>query len=228
MKVIHENIQFVQSKIAKAAARAGRNGDESKLLIVSKTFTSERIAEAVEFGCELFGENRVQELLAKKPLLPAHLKWHLIGHLQSNKVRKILPHVEVLQGVDSLDIARDIQRIAGELGLFPKIFLEINVAAESTKFGFPPEVLERQLENLLELDRLDIMGLMCIPPPGKTAEDSRRYFVRLRELRDHLEQSANVKLPELSMGMSGDYEVAVEEGATIVRVGSAIFGPRLG
>jgi pyridoxal phosphate enzyme (YggS family) len=130
--------------------------------------------------------------------------------------------------VDSLSIAKDIDRVAAELGLFPKVLLEVNVAGEGTKFGFTPDALRRQIEELLGLGRLEIVGLMAIPPLANDSEDSRQYFIRLRELRDEVQREARVILPELSMGMSGDFEVAIEEGATLVRVGSALFGERRG
>jgi pyridoxal phosphate enzyme (YggS family) len=224
--LIDENLTDVQLKIAGAAAKSGRNPQDVELLVVSKTFGADRVREVVDAGQRLFGENRVQELLAKAPLLPDFLRWHLIGHLQSNKVRKVLPVVEALHGVDSVGIARDIDRIATELGLFPKVYLEVNVAGEASKFGFSPGGLEAAMDEILSLGRLEVLGLMCVPPVSREAQDSRRYFVKLRELRDRLEDRAGIKLPGLSMGMSGDYEVAVEEGATVVRVGSAIFGGR--
>ncbi|MEI6535210.1 MAG: YggS family pyridoxal phosphate-dependent enzyme [Verrucomicrobiaceae bacterium] len=226
MTLIHDNIDNVKSKIAEALARSGRSADSVELLAVSKTFSADIIREAVDAGLRFFGENKVQEILAKQPLLPARLRWHLIGHLQSNKIRKILPFVEAIQSVDSLDLARDIDRVAAELGLFPKVYLEVNVAAEASKFGFAPAALESQIEDLLKLDRLEIQGLMCIPPPAPDAGDSRKYFVFLREFRDRLEKQTGAPFNALSMGMSHDYAIAVEEGATIVRVGSAIFGGR--
>ncbi len=219
-------IDIVRSSIAEAARRSGRDAEDVELLAVCKTFSAEVVHEAVEAGLRLFGENRVQEFLAKQPLLPSHLRWHLIGHLQSNKIRKVLPCVEAIQSVDSLDLARDIDRVAAEMGLFPKVYLEVNVAAEASKFGFATAMLESQLENLLALKRLEIQGLMCIPPPGRKPEDSRKYFIFLREFRDTLEKQSGATFAKLSMGMSHDYAVAVEEGATIVRVGSAIFGSR--
>lgn len=223
---LHDNLIFVQSKIAAAAARAGRDAADVELVAVTKTFPVEVIREAVEAGHRLFGENRVQELLSKQPDLPSTLRWHLIGHLQSNKVRKVLPAVEAIHSVDSLDLAQDINRIAGEMGQYPRIYLEVNVAGEASKHGFTPTKLEAGLEALLALDRLEILGLMCVPPMAKEPEESRKHFVFLRDFRDKLEKLAGVPFPGLSMGMSGDYEVAVEEGATIVRVGSAIFGKR--
>jgi pyridoxal phosphate enzyme (YggS family) len=223
---IRENLEQVQSNIATAAAKARRKPEDVELVAVSKTFPVETIREAVDAGQLLFGENKVQELLRKTPDLPAKLRWHLIGHLQSNKVRKVLPVVEMIQSVDSIELAYDINRIAGELGVFPKILLEVNVAEEASKHGFPAHKLETQLEDLLQCDRIEIHGLMCIPPISEEPEDSRKYFVFLREYRDKLEKLAGTKFPTLSMGMSGDYAVAVEEGATFVRVGSAIFGRR--
>ncbi len=186
------------------------------------------IAEAIDAGQLVFGESRVQEARAKVPLLPGRARWHFIGHLQKNKIRHALPIFELFHGIDSLELARDLDRIAGEAGVFPKVLLEVNVAGEATKFGFTPEKLRAQLEELLALGRLQIDGLMCLPPPGPRAEDSRKYFTALRELREALRTEARVPLPQLSMGMSGDFAVAVEEGATLVRVGTAIFGDRRG
>lgn len=226
MNTVAEKIDAARCAISDAARRSGRGAEDVELLAVCKTFPAEAVREAVEAGQRLFGENRVQELLSKQPLLPSHLRWHLIGHLQSNKIRKVLPCVEAIQGVDSLALARDIDRVAGELGLFPKVYLEVNVAAEASKFGFAPAMLEAQLEELITLKRLEIQGLMCIPPQGKEAEDSRKHFIFLREFRDKLERQSGASLAKLSMGMSHDYAIAVEEGATLVRVGSAIFGGR--
>ena len=226
MAAVADNLAAIRERLAKAAEGAGRKASDVELLAVSKTFPVEAIQEAVDAGQTLFGENKAQELLAKQPALPSRLRWHIIGHLQSNKVRKILPIVEAIHSVDSLDLAKDINRIAAELGLFPKVYLEINVAAESTKFGFNPQAAREQLEALYGLERLEIQGLMCIPPFSANAEDSRRYFVILRGLRDELEKLGGAPLPRLSMGMSHDFEIAIKEGSTIVRVGSAIFGSR--
>lgn len=226
MTAVADHLAAVKLRIAEAARRAGRGGDDVELLAVCKTFPAEVVREAVDAGHRLFGESRVQELLAKQPLLPSNLRWHFIGHLQSNKVRKLLPAVEAVHGTDSVDLARDINRIAGELGMFPKVYLEVNVAGEASKHGFTPAVLEMRIEELFALDRLEILGLMCVPPPVREVEDSRKYFVTLRELRDRLEKRTGAPLPGLSMGMSHDFEVAIEEGATIVRVGTAIFGER--
>jgi pyridoxal phosphate enzyme (YggS family) len=226
MPSLQENLESVRERIAAAAERASRNVSEIELVAVSKTHPAEVIREASEAGQVLFGENRVQEALAKIPLLPGKLRWHLIGHLQSNKVRKALPHFELIHGVDSLDLARDIDRIAGEEGFFPRLLLEVNVSGEGSKHGFDPSVLERHLEELLALPRLQIEGFMTMAPLAPEAQASRPHFRFLRELRDRLAQMSGIPFPTLSMGMSGDYEVGVEEGATLVRVGSAIFGGR--
>ncbi|MEI6562262.1 MAG: YggS family pyridoxal phosphate-dependent enzyme [Verrucomicrobiota bacterium] len=222
------NLKSIQEQIAGAAARSGRRAEEITLVAVSKTHSPEAILEAVDAGQLVLGENRVQEARAKMPLLPGRLRWHLLGHLQSNKIRQALPVFERIHAVDSLALARDINRIAGELGLFPKVLLEVNVAGESSKFGFAPDALRAAMEDLLALDRVAIDGLMTIPPFAPEAESSRKYFAALRELRDALSSEFRVPLPELSMGMSGDFAVAVEEGATFVRIGTALFGERQG
>ena len=168
----------------------------------------------------------MQEARAKIPLLPSRLRWHFIGHLQKNKVRHALALFELFHGIDLLALAEELQRIAEEEGMRPRILLEVNLAGEASKHGFAPSAVGRDLETLLSLGRLTIEGLMTIPPLAPEAEMSRRYFVMLRELRERLEAEFEVKLPHLSMGMSGDFEVAIEEGATLVRVGAAIFGGR--
>ena len=226
MNDLSDCLQAIRDRISAAAQRCGRDPASIELLAVSKTFPVEAIREAVAAGQLLFGENKVQEILAKAPQLPASLQWHLIGHLQSNKVRKVLPQVKAIHSIGSLDLARDVDRIAAELGLFPQVYLEVNVGDESSKHGFSDEKLRANLEALYSLKRLEIQGLMCIPPFDPDPTLSRPYFTKLRTLRDELEQRGGAPLPLLSMGMSHDFDIAVEEGATIVRVGSAIFGAR--
>ena len=226
MPSLRENLENVRARIDAAAARAGRDPGAVELVAVSKTHPVEEIREVEEAGQSLFGESRVQEALVKIPLLPGRLRWHFIGHLQANKVRKALPLFELIHGVDSMEIARDIDRIGAELGLHPRVLLEVNVSGEGSKHGFDPEALERDLEALLSLPRLQVEGFMTMAPLAPEAEASRPYFASLRALRDRLAVRAGIPLGTLSMGMSGDYEVAVEEGATLVRVGSAIFGDR--
>ena len=191
-----------------------------------KRMMPRKCAPAHEAGQTLFGESRVQEARAKIPELPSSLRWHFVGHLQKNKIRHALPLFELFHGIDSLDLARDLNRVAEEEGMHPRILLEVNVAGEGSKFGFKPETVRQEMEQLLSLNRLSIEGLMTIPPLAEEAEASRKFFVDLRELRDALETEFNMKLPQLSMGMTNDFVVAVEEGATLVRVGTAIFGER--
>ena len=223
---IEANLNRVKNEIAQAAQVSGRKVTDIELIAVTKTHPTEIVREAVDVGQLVFGESKVQEARAKIPLLPSNIRWHLIGHLQKNKIRHALPLFEMIHSVDSLELAQAIDRIAHEDGLHPRILLEVNVAGEGSKFGFKATTLRAELESLLLLPRLSIEGLMCIPPLAEEAETSRNYFVELRELRDSLEQEFQVKLPHLSMGMTNDYSVAVEEGATLVRVGTAIFGER--
>jgi pyridoxal phosphate enzyme (YggS family) len=226
MTDLEQNLADIRDSIAAAAARAGRSESDVELVAVSKTFPAEAVREAWDAGQKLFGESRVQEAVAKISTLPGALRWHFIGHLQKNKVRRALPLFELFHGVDSLELARDIDRIAAEEGAFPRVLLEVNVAGEATKFGFRPDALERDLDALLALPRLQVEGLMTIAPYADEPEHSRPFFRELRELRDRLAARSGAPLTTLSMGMSGDFEVAIEEGATLVRVGTAIFGSR--
>jgi len=226
MAEIAENLERVREQIAQAAAKAGRGADDVELVAISKTHDGEKVREAIEAGQTLFGESRVQEARVKIPELPSHLRWHFVGHLQKNKIRHALPLFEMIQSVDSLALAEDINRIAEEEGMHPRVLLEVNVAGEGSKFGFQPEKLRAQMQALLAFSRLSILGLMCIPPIAEEAETSRKYFVLLRELRDRLQTEFHVDLAQLSMGMTQDFPIAVEEGATLVRVGTAIFGER--
>ena len=225
---IEGRLAGVQKEIAAAAARAGRDAGDVTLVAVSKTHAPESVSAVLAAGQRVFGESRVQEARAKIPLVPGRARWHFIGHLQRNKIRHALPLFELFHGVDSLEIARDIERIAAEDGALPRVLIEVNVAGEGTKFGFSPELIRSEIEEMLALKRLTIEGLMCIPPPQPRAEMARKFFVALRELRDQLEREFRISLPQLSMGMSGDFGVAIEEGATLVRVGTAIFGERSG
>src|SRR5205085_7084076 len=226
MPSIAENLERVRDEIAQAAAKSGRSVDDVDLVAISKTHEAEKVREAIEAGQSLFGESRVQEARVKIPELPSNLRWHFVGHLQKNKIRHALPLFEMIQSVDSLALAEDINRIAEEDGLHPRVLLEVNVAGEGSKFGFQPDKLRAEMESLLALPRLSILGLMTIPPIAEEAEASRKYFVQLRELRARVQTEFHVDLAQLSMGMTQDYAIAVEEGATLVRVGTAIFGER--
>lgn len=229
MSTLADRLAATRAAIADAARRAHRAADDIQLLAVSKTHAPELLLEAIDAGQFLFGESRIQEARAKVPLLPGRAQWHFIGHLQKNKIRHALSlGFELFHGIDTLELACELNRVAGEQGLYPRLLLEVNVAGESTKFGFSPPKLRGQIEELLALDRLQIEGLMTIAPLVPEAEQARRYFRALRELRDELHDEFGVSLLQLSMGMSADFPVAIEEGATIVRIGSAIFGKRSG
>lgn len=226
MPDIAANLIEIRRRIAGACKRADRDPASVELIAVSKTFPSESIREAADEGQRFFGESRLQEAEPKIDALPGSLHWHFIGRVQRNKVRKILPRFEVIHAIDSTRLALYADEVARELGLFPKVFLQVNIGGEKTKGGFELETIRGEIAGLLALKQLEVMGLMCIPPPGPDAEASRPWFAALRELRDELESMTGVSLPALSMGMSGDFEVAIEEGATHIRVGSSIFGKR--
>ena len=226
MSSIVENLERVREQIAQAASKAGRSADEVELVAITKTHPAEKVRKAIEAGQTLFGESRVQEARTKIPELPSNVRWHFVGHLQKNKIRHALPLFELFHGVDSLALAQEMDRIGEEEGLHPRVLLEVNVTGEGSKFGFSPENLRAEMELLLELPRLSILGLMAIPPLAEQAEASRKYFAELRELRDRLQTEFRVDLAQLSMGMTHDFPIAVGEGATLVRVGTAIFGER--
>ena len=226
MSQISDNLINIHSRMQDAAHRVGRQVSDVRLVAVSKTYPPAVIQEAWNSGQHVFGENRVQDALPKIAELPAEAEWHFIGHLQSNKIRKALPAFTLIHGVDNLEIAIQINRIAGEMGLTANVLLEINVSGEATKFGFSPADLRENLEGLLCLPNIRINGLMTMAPYSEDPETARPVFSKLRILRDELAAQSGQALPELSMGMSGDFEVAIQEGATIVRIGSSIFGHR--
>jgi pyridoxal phosphate enzyme (YggS family) len=226
MSQISDNLINIHSRIQDAAHRVGRQVSDVRLVAVSKTYPPAVIQEAWNSGQRVFGENRVQDALPKIAELPAEAEWHFIGHLQSNKIRKALPAFTLIHGVDNLELAQQINRIAGEMGLTANILLEINVSGEASKFGFSPTDLRQNLEDLLCLPKIRINGLMTMAPYSEDPETARPVFSKLRILRDELAAKTGQALRELSMGMSGDFEVGIEEGATIVRIGSSIFGHR--
>jgi pyridoxal phosphate enzyme (YggS family) len=214
------------STIAEACARARRDPSDVTLLAVSKTVPAERLRAAAEAGIALLGENRVQEAETKAPLLPA-VRWHLIGPLQSNKARRAVELFEVVQTVDSVELARRLDRLTTELGRAPlRVYLQANVDRDAAKSGFEPERLEADLPEIAELANLRLLGLMTVGRLVETPEDARPTFRRLRDLSERLRARHTALGPGLSMGMTGDYPIAVEEGATIVRVGRDIFGER--
>ena len=223
---IGQRLERVRSQIVEAAKKCGRSPEEVELVAISKTHDAEKVRAVLDAGQQVFGESRVQEARAKIPLLPSSARWHFVGRLQKNKIRHALPLFELFHSIDSLELARDMNRIAEEEGLHPRVLLEVNVAGEGSKIGFAPDSVRAEMEKLLELSRLSIEGLMTIPPLAPEAEASRKYFSALRDLRDQISKQFQVNLPQLSMGMSDDFAVAIEEGATLVRVGTAIFGQR--
>ncbi len=221
-----DNLNSIQQRIRAACERAGRAPESVTLLAVSKTHPPETIRGAAACGHLLFGENKIQEAKAKIPLCPGKCRWHFIGHLQSNKVRDAVELFSMIQGVDSLGQAREINKRCEQAGKTMPVLLEVNVAGESSKFGYQPEPMLVELAELNALPKIEIHGLMAIPPYTTDSEKARPYFIRLRELKERAEGVLGAPLPELSMGMSGDFEVAIEEGATMVRVGTALFGGR--
>jgi PLP dependent protein len=226
MSDIASQLLEVSGRIGSACRRAKRASGEAHLVAVSKTFPVEDIREAVDAGQRIFGESRLQEAEPKILQLPSDLEWHFIGRVQRNKVRKILPLFAYVHAVDSLKLAEYMDGVAGELGLRPKVFLQVDQAGEESKGGFDVPGLNRDFPQIIKLEHIEVVGLMTIPPAAESAELSRPWFRELRRLRDELSSAFSANLPLLSMGMSGDFEVAVEEGATHVRVGSAIFGKR--
>lgn len=221
-----DNLAVIQSRIRTACERSGRDTNSVLLLAVSKTHPPETIRAATDLGLTHFGENKIQEAKAKIPQAPGKARWHFIGHLQSNKCRDAVELFEMIQGVDSLAIAQEINKRAEQLSKTMPILLEINVAGEGSKFGYQPEQLLAELDQLNALPRLEIHGLMAIPPYTPEPEKARPYFRKLRDLKQQAEAKLGAPLPHLSMGMSGDFEAAIEEGATIIRIGTALFGER--
>jgi len=226
MVEIGANLRAVKQRVARAAERSRRDCSEVELLVVTKTWSPSVITEVLEEGHTLLGENKLQEAEKKIAQLPDGLRWHFIGHLQRNKARKALALFDSIHSVDSVRLARHLDRVAGELNRKTSIFLQVNAAGEESKSGFAVGELGEALPDLAGLSNLEVAGLMSIPPVVAQPEAARSSFRALRALRDDLQQGTGISLPGLSMGMSHDFEVAIEEGATIVRVGSSIFGPR--
>jgi len=220
------NLALVRQAIADAATAAGRDPSTVRLVAVSKTHPAAAVVAAAAAGQHIFGESRVQEAREKIPACPPGLDWHFIGHLQKNKVRQALPLFGFFHSIDSTPLAQALDRIAGETGQNVEGLLEVNVSGEATKYGFTPAQLRTEFPALAKLPHLRIRGLMTMAPYSDNPEDARPVFRALRELRDELQTAHGHALPELSMGMSGDFAPAIEEGATLVRIGSSIFGDR--
>ena len=227
MRDLGEILAEVRSRIDAACARSGRSVDDVEIIAVTKTHGAEVVKEAWDAGLRIVGENKVQEAAWKKPASVTGPMWHLIGHLQSNKVRHALELFDFIHSVDSAKLADRINFIADSIGASPHVLLEVNVSGEKSKSGMRPEDVKPTLAHIAaECPRITVEGLMTMAPFSENPEDARPYFRRLRELRDGLQDSLGIGLPRLSMGMSGDYEVAVEEGATWVRLGTVLFGER--
>lgn len=226
--MIRENLVSVQKNIEKSCERAGRNTEDVRLIAVSKTKPVEALKEAYEAGCRDFGENKVQELTEKYEELPKDIRWHMIGHLQRNKVKYLVGRVYMIHSVDSVKLAEEISREAVKKNVTVPILVEVNVAGEESKFGTSVREAEMLVREIAALPGISVRGLMTIAPYVEKEEDNRQYFVNLRQLSVDIKKKNidNVCMDVLSMGMTGDYTVAVEEGATYVRVGTGIFGER--
>jgi pyridoxal phosphate enzyme (YggS family) len=227
--MISENIKLVKSNIAEACRKAGRNNEEVKLICVSKTKPAELLLEAYRVGARDFGENKVQELVDKWECMPKDIRWHMIGHLQRNKVKYIVDKVYLIHSVDSLRLAEEISKEAVKKNVDVNILIEVNVAGEESKFGVSSaqETME-MIRSIAALPGVHIKGLMTVAPYVEEAEENRIYFANLHQLAVDIkkENIDNVSVDILSMGMTGDYMVAIEEGATYVRVGTGVFGER--
>ena len=228
MNTIRDHLNEVRENIQKACEKAGRSPQEVTLIAVSKTKPLFMLEEAYEAGARDFGENKVQEILEKHPKMPEDARFHMIGHLQRNKVKQVLPHAVLIHSVDSYRLAEQISQEAGKLGITAKILLEVNVAKEESEFGMMPEDVEEMAGQIAALPHLQIEGLMTIAPFVDDPEKNRPVFRKLYQLSVDIKKKNidNVNMGVLSMGMTGDYQVAVEEGSTMIRVGTGIFGAR--
>ena len=225
---IQENIKDVEEKIKSSCEKCGRNPEDVTLIAVSKTKPVSMLQEAYDYGCRDFGENKVQELVDKYEQMPKDIRWHMIGHLQRNKVKYIVDKVYLIHSVDSLRLAEEISKEAGKKGVNVSILVEVNVAGEESKFGTTSEEAYKLVEEIAKLPNIIVKGLMTIAPYVENSEENKQYFEKLRQIYvDIVDKNIdNVYMEELSMGMTGDYEVAITQGATYVRVGTGIFGER--
>ena len=226
MQTIKNNLEIINEKIKKAALRASRNPEKIKLVAVTKTATIEQIIEAISAGVKIIGENKVQEAKEKYQILSADIEWHLVGHLQTNKVKYAIEIFDLIHSVDSIKLAKEIDRRSLQFGMITNVLVEVNVSGEETKYGIKPEEVEPFLKEISEFSRIKVRGLMTIAPIAEDQEEVRPYFRKLRELSEEIKSQhiKNVKMDYLSMGMTEDFEVAIEEGANIVRIGRGIFG----
>lgn len=224
--MISDNLKKINKNIDEACKNSRRDVSSVHLIAVSKTKPVEMLKEAYDLGCRIFGENRVQELTEKMPVLPEDIEWHMIGHLQTNKIKYIIGKVKLIHSVDTLHLAEAIDKEASKAGFIQDILIEINVAGESSKFGTADMDINKQLiKDVSTLKNVNLKGLMTVAPYTDDPEDNRQYFKALKKLADDMREYF-VSDPVLSMGMTGDYKVAIEEGATYVRVGTGLFGER--
>jgi len=223
---VKQQLQTVLHSIEEYIVKHSQNPENVRLVAVSKTFPPEAVTAAYEEGQRIFGENRVQELESKTPILPDDIEWHLIGHLQSNKAAKAVQMASLIHSVDSEKLIHRIDRLAGECGKVQKILLELNISGEKSKFGQTADAAMELAEAAFACTNISLQGLMTMAPFGSEECELRRVFSNLREIRNSMEKQFKKSLPELSMGMSSDYEAAIAEGATLVRIGTAIFGKR--
>ena len=226
--MLKENLKNIENRIKTACDNSNRNREDVTLIAVSKTKPIETLKEAYDLGVRVFGENKVQELVDKYEALPKDIKWHMIGHLQRNKVKYIIDKVELIHSVDSLRLAETIDKEAAKHNLTANILLEVNVAKEDTKFGLLPEEVETFIDEVAKFSHIRVLGLMTIAPFVADPEENRAVFAHLYKLSVDIaaKKVDNVNMSILSMGMTNDYETAIEEGATMVRVGTGIFGER--
>jgi pyridoxal phosphate enzyme (YggS family) len=225
MSTIKENLLRVRERIEKAARKAGRDSNEIKLVAVSKTVETDRIKEAIEAGIAILGENYVQEAQKKIEEIGRPVSWHFIGHLQSNKAKYAVRLFDMIHALDSVSLAEELNRRAEQSDRVMKVMIEVNLSKEVTKFGTDEEMMLNLAKRIQTLRHLSLEGLMTMPPYFDSPEMSRPYYIALRELKEKMAKEG-IPMKELSMGMSNDFEIAIEEGATFVRVGTAIFGPR--
>ena len=226
MEVIKNNLDIIKEKIKKAALKANRSSEEIKLVAVTKTATIGQIKEAISAGIKIIGENKVQEAKEKYQILTADTEWHLLGHLQTNKVKYAIEIFDCIQSVDSIKLAKEIDKRSLQFGKTTNVLVEVNVSGEETKYGIKPEEVELFLKEISEFSGIRVRGLMTIAPIEKDKEEVRPYFGKLREISKEIKSKniKNVKMDYLSMGMTDDFEVAIEEGANMVRIGRGIFG----
>lgn len=229
MSEITQNIDEINARIARAAERSGRKKEDILLLAVTKTIDIPRIKQAVDYGLTQLGENKVQEIMDKYDTLGSDVKWHLIGHLQTNKVKYIIDKVDFIHSVDSIKLAQEINKRAEQKNKVMNILIEVNIAEEESKFGVKPEEIENLIAEISQMKNICVKGLMTVAPFVENSEENRNCFSQMRQLLVDInaKNMNNVNMDVLSMGMTGDYEVAIEEGATIVRIGTGIFGKRI-